>query len=77
MGNHKTAAIELLTETHVRMLGSSLKKVIPIPSDGQFDSLLKALDKPGSSGTRNKPEAVAPDYRKSPIKRSYSASGLP
>jgi hypothetical protein len=37
-------AIGFLTETNIRMLGSSLKQVFPIPDDEKFDYLLKALD---------------------------------
>lgn len=47
----KIVAIGLLTETHVRMLGSSLQKVIPITDDGMFDDLLEALDKADSANT--------------------------
>jgi hypothetical protein len=36
--------IGLLTETNIRMLGSSLRQVFPIPRDGRFDNLLKLLD---------------------------------
>jgi hypothetical protein len=37
-------AIGLLTETNIRMLGTSLKHVFPLPDDQKFDDLLKALD---------------------------------
>jgi hypothetical protein len=37
-------AIGLLTDTHVRMLGSSLKQVFPLADDHAFDDLLRALD---------------------------------
>lgn len=37
-------AIGLLTETNIRMLGSSLRQVFPIPEDDKFDHLIKALD---------------------------------
>jgi hypothetical protein len=37
-------AVALLTETNVRMLGPSLRKVFPIPQDDKFDDLIKALD---------------------------------
>ena len=43
--HERIVAIGLLTETHVRMLGSSLKKVFPLPEDGRFDQLLEALDR--------------------------------
>jgi hypothetical protein len=36
--------IGLLTETNIRMLGSSLRQVFPIPDDRRFDKLLKELD---------------------------------
>jgi hypothetical protein len=42
--SEKIVAIGLLTETNVRMLGGSLKKVFAIAEDGRFDALLKALD---------------------------------
>jgi hypothetical protein len=44
MDQERIVAIGLLTETHLRMLGSSLKKVLPITDDGRFTDLLKALD---------------------------------
>ena len=37
-------AVGLLTETNIRMLGTSLRQVFPIPHDNKFDDLLKALD---------------------------------
>ena len=37
-------AVALLTETNIRMLGSSLKQVFPIPQDNKFDDLIRALD---------------------------------
>jgi hypothetical protein len=37
-------AVALLTETNIRMLGSSLKQVFPIPEDNKFDDLIRALD---------------------------------
>lgn len=40
----KIVAVGLLTESNVRTLGSSLKKVFPITDDGRFDDLLSALD---------------------------------
>ena len=36
--------IGLLTETNIRMLGTSLRRVLPIPLDNRFDDLLRALD---------------------------------
>jgi len=36
--------IGLLTETNIRMLGTSLRQVFPIPQDNKFDDLLRALD---------------------------------
>ena len=44
MESERIVAIALLTETNVRMLGGSLKKVFPLPEDGRFDQLLEALD---------------------------------
>ena len=43
--NEKIVAIGFLTETHVRMLGSSLRLVLPITDDGRFDDLVTALDR--------------------------------
>ena len=37
-------AVGLLTETNIRMLGSSLRQVFPIPDDDKFDDLVRALD---------------------------------
>lgn len=44
MPSDKIVAVGLLTESNVRTLGSSLKKVFPITEDARFDDLLKALD---------------------------------
>lgn len=49
MEREPIVAIGLLTDTHVRMLGSSLKQVFPIADDNAFDDLLKALDDIGNS----------------------------
>ena len=38
-------AIGLLTQEDIRRLGSSFSRLFPIPRDGAFDDLLKALDK--------------------------------
>jgi hypothetical protein len=38
-------AIGLLTETNIRMLGTSLRQVFPIPHDDKFDDLIAALDR--------------------------------
>lgn len=45
MPSEKIVAVGLLTESNVRALGSSLKKVFPITDDGRFDDLLTALDR--------------------------------
>lgn len=44
MAEDPFVAVALLTETNIRMLGSSLRQVFPIPEDNKFDDLLKALD---------------------------------
>ena len=44
MAEDPFVAVGLLTETNIRMLGSSLRQVFPIPQDDKFDALLKALD---------------------------------
>jgi len=38
------AAGGLSTETNIRMLGTSLRQVFPIPQDHKFDDLIHALD---------------------------------
>lgn len=38
-------AVGLLTETNIRMLGTSLRQVFPLPQDREFDELIDALDK--------------------------------
>jgi len=43
--SERIVAVGLLTESNVRTLGSSLKKVFPITDDTRFDDLLQALDK--------------------------------
>jgi hypothetical protein len=43
-------AVGLLTETNIRMLGTSLRQVFPIPRDDKFDDLVKALDRSRSRG---------------------------
>ena len=58
MEGERIVAIGLLTETHVRMLGSSLKKVFPVPDDGRFDALLEALDHLDQEGGRDESSAV-------------------
>ena len=37
-------AIGLLTQEDIRRLGSSFSRLFPLPQDGTFDDLLKALD---------------------------------
>ena len=44
MAHDPFVAVGLLTETNVRMLGTSLRQVFPIPEDNKFDELLQALD---------------------------------
>ena len=45
MENDKIVAIGLLTQTNLRMLGSSLKVVFAVDEEtAQFDELLRALD---------------------------------
>jgi hypothetical protein len=41
----RIVAVSLLTSEEVRVLGSSLKRVYPLPEDGTFDDLLRALDR--------------------------------
>jgi hypothetical protein len=42
--NDNVVAIGLLTRTHMRMLGSSLKVVFRVDDTDRFDELLQALD---------------------------------
>ena len=51
MANDPFVAVGLLTETNIRMLGTSLRQVFPIPEDSKFDDLLKALDEARSQRT--------------------------
>jgi hypothetical protein len=44
MDNEKIVAIALLTETNLRMLGASLKKVFPLTDDSRFDDILQLID---------------------------------
>lgn len=44
MADDPFVAVGLLTETNIRMLGTSLRQVFPIPEDNKFDDLIKALD---------------------------------
>ena len=41
----RIVAVSLLTTEEVQVLGSSLKRVYPLPEDGSFDDLLRALDR--------------------------------
>mgnify|MGYP006870682789 CR=1 FL=1 len=48
MENDKIVAVGLLTQTNLRMLGSSLKVVFAVDEDtAEFDELLQALDNLG------------------------------
>jgi len=42
--NSPYVGIGLLTDTNIRMLGTSLRRVFPIPDDHKFDDLIRALD---------------------------------
>ena len=44
MADDPFIAVGLLTETNIRMLGSSLRHVFPIPQDNKFEDLIKELD---------------------------------
>jgi hypothetical protein len=46
--------IGLLTETNIRMLGTSLRQVFPIPRDDRFDDLLRLLDNPSSNARQSR-----------------------
>ena len=45
MDDEPFVGIGLLTETNIRMLGTSLRQVFPIPRDNRFEDLLSALDR--------------------------------
>ena len=45
--DNKIVAISFLTREEVRVIGSSLKHVYPLPDDGKFDELLRSLDLEG------------------------------
>ena len=47
MPDDQIVAVCLLNREEVRRLGSSLKLVFPLPSDGRFDDLLRSLDRDG------------------------------
>jgi hypothetical protein len=44
MKSERIVAVGLLTQTHVDMLGTSLKKVYPIDETPCFPDLLRAID---------------------------------
>lgn len=44
-------AVSLLTAEELRKVGTSLKQVYPVPQDGKFDDLLKALDRADARGS--------------------------
>ncbi len=44
MESEKIVAVALLTQTHVDMLGESLKKVYPVKDTPCFPGLLRAID---------------------------------
>ncbi len=44
MADDPFVAVGLLTETNIRMLGTSLRQVFPIPDDNKFEDLIQALD---------------------------------
>ena len=49
MADDTFIAVGLLTETNIRMLGTSLRQVFPIPRDDKFDELVRALDEAARS----------------------------
>lgn len=50
----RIVAISLLTSEDIQVLGSSLKRVYPVPEDGSFDDLLRALDREDSRRPRQR-----------------------
>jgi hypothetical protein len=49
----RIVAVSLLTAEEVRVLGSSLKRVYSLPSDGRFDDLLRRLDEENDATRRS------------------------
>ena len=49
MNKDRIVAIALLTRKQLDVLGSGLKKVIPVTDDDRFDALIKALDEADSN----------------------------
>lgn len=50
MSDDPFVAVGLLTDTNIRMLGTSLRQVFPIPRDNKFDDLIRALDEACGEG---------------------------
>lgn len=48
--NNEIVAVSLLTAQELRDYGGELKRLYPVPSDGSFGDLLKALDR-AANGT--------------------------
>jgi hypothetical protein len=46
----KIVAIGLLTAEELRNVGTGLHRIYPIASDGEFDDLLKAIDRKAREG---------------------------
>ena len=49
-------AIGLLTQADIRRLGENFSRLFPVPRDGAFDDLIKAIDEADSRRQEN-PEA--------------------
>ncbi len=43
-------AVSFLTAEELKNVGTSLKRIYPLPDDGAFDDLLKALDRAAAAG---------------------------
>lgn len=57
MADEDIVAIGLLTNTHLRMLGTSLKIVYRTEDTDRFDALLKALDEADRARSASSPES--------------------
>ena len=43
-GHEDIVAIGLLTQDDIRRLGQNFSRLFPLPGDGAFDDLIKAID---------------------------------
>lgn len=48
----RIVAVSFLSQEELRNVGTGLKRVYELPHDGEFDDLLKALDRAGAKMRR-------------------------